>query len=311
MLAKNDEDARSMVTTRLFDAPRDLVFEAWTHPSHLSHWWGPTGFSITTKVFDLRTGGTWRLVMHGPDGRDYQNHITFDEVVVPERIAFHHNPEGSEGVSHRSFVTFEDVGGKTRLTMRNVFGNVEEKERVVREHHADEGLKQTIGRLGEYVANWKGNQGLEKNVSLSRFFKAPRALVFEAFTNPKHLAEWWGPKGFTNPVCEIDPRPGGAILIHMHNPDGFSHPMTGVVHEVVSNERFVFTAIARDDKGTVLLEAHTTIGFRDEAGGTRLTVEARAKGLQPIARTMLAGMAEGWSQSLDKLEALVTRLARA
>jgi len=311
MDARNSEDARTLVTTRMFDAPRDLVFEAWTHPNHLSHWWGPTGFSITTRGFDFRPGGSWMLVMHGPDGRDFQNHITFDEIVAPERIAFHHNAEGSEKVHHWTFVTFEDVGGKTKLTMRLLFSSVEEKERVVREYGAAEGLKQTVGRLADYVSDWGKSGGLEKHVTLTRLFKAPRALVFEAFTNAKHLAEWWGPKGFTNPVCEIDARPGGAILIHM-TMEGteFSHPMTGTVHEVVPNERLVFTAVARDANNDVLLESHTTVTFRDEGGATRLTVEARAKGRQPIARMMLAGMQEGWSQSLDKLDELVVRLAR-
>jgi uncharacterized protein YndB with AHSA1/START domain len=310
MDARNSEEARSLVTTRMFDAPRDLVFEAWTHPNHLSNWWGPTGFSITTRAFDFRPGGIWRLVMHGPDGRDYQNHITFDEIVAPERIAFHHNAEGSERVHHWTFATFEDVGGKTKLTMRLLFSSAEEKERVVREYGAAEGLKQTVGRLADYVADWGRGGGLEKHVTLTRLFQAPRALVFEAFTNPKHLAEWWGPKGFTNPVCEIDARPGGAILIHMKmEGTGFSHPMTGTIHEVVPNERFVFTAVARDADNQVLLESHTTITFRDEGGATRLTVEARAKGRQPIARMMLAGMQEGWSQSLEKLDALVVRLA--
>jgi uncharacterized protein YndB with AHSA1/START domain len=308
MDARNNEDARSLITTRLFDAPRELVFEAWTHPNHLAHWWGPTGFSITTRGFDFRPGGAWRLVMHGPDGRDYQNHVTFDEIVSPERIAFHHSDaEGAEHVHHRTLATFEDVGGKTKLTMRLLFSSVEEKDRVVREYGAAEGLKQTVGRLGDYIQSWEGNAGLEKHVTITRLFKAPRTLVFQAFTDPQHLAQWWGPKGFTNPVCEIDARPGGAILIHMEMPGtGFSHPMTGTVHEVVPPERFVFTAVARDGAGHALLESHTTVTFREEGGATRLTIEARAKGLVPMARMMLAGMQEGWSQSLDKLEVHLT-----
>src|SRR5215469_11779411 len=76
--------ARSIVTTRIIDAPRTLVFEAWTDPKHLAQWWGPNGFSTTTSSFDMRPGGVWRFVMHGPDGRDYQNHVTFEEVVKPE-----------------------------------------------------------------------------------------------------------------------------------------------------------------------------------------------------------------------------------
>jgi uncharacterized protein YndB with AHSA1/START domain len=311
MDARNSEEVRSLVTTRLFDAPRDLVFEAWTHPNHLGHWWGPTGFSITTQAFDFRPGGVWRLVMHGPDGRDYQNHVTFDEIVAPERIAFHHSDtDGSERVHHRTFVSFEDIGGKTKLTMRLVFSSAEEKDRVVREYGAAEGLRQTVGRLGDYIEGWADHAGLEKNVSLTRLIKAPRALVFEAFTNPKHLAQWWGPNGFNNPVCEIDARPGGAIRILMEAPGlGFSHPMTGTVHEVVPCERFVFMAVARDGEGRALIESLTTVTFRDEGGGTRLTIEARAKGLVPIARMMLAGMEEGWAQSLERLAALAEQRA--
>lgn len=152
------------------------------------------------------------------------------------------------------------------------------------------------------------DDGLKRSISISRFIDAPRSLVFAAFTNPKHLARWWGPKDFTNPVCEIEPRPGGAILIHMHNPSGFSHPMTGTVHDVVEGERFVFTAVARDDQGNALLESHTTVTFRDEGAGTHLTVEAHATGFVDAARFILAGMKEGWTQSLEKLAALASKL---
>ena len=150
-----------------------------------------------------------------------------------------------------------------------------------------------------------------RELVLSRVFDAPRELVFQAWTDPKHLAQWWGPKGFVNPVCEIDARPGGAILIHMEmEGTEFSHPMTGTVQEVVAGKRFVFTSVVPGPGGTTLLESHATVTFSDEAGGTRVTVEARAKGMQPIARMMLAGMKEGWSQSLEKLDALAVRLAR-
>jgi len=306
MDARNSDDARALVTTRIFDAPRALVFEAWTHPNHLSHWWGPIGFSITTQAFDFRPGGEWRLVMHGPDGRDYQNHIIFDEIVVPERIAFHHNPKGSMGVDHRTFATFEEIGGKTKLTMSIVFSSVEEKERVVREYGAAEGLEQTVGRLGDYIAGWERNAGLEKSITISRVFKAPRQLVFQAFTDPKHLAQWWGPNGYTCPICEFDARPGGAIRIHMQASEGgFSHPMTGTVLEIAPPERLVFTAVPGDAENKPLAEVHTTVILLEKDGATHLTLEARGKGLAPIARMMLAGMNEGWSQSLDRLEGLL------
>jgi|SRR5215510_16077294 len=79
-----DQDPCAIITQREFDAPRALVFEVWTDPNHLAQWWGPQGFTTTTSAFDMRVGGVWRFVMHGPDGRDYQNRITFDEIVKPE-----------------------------------------------------------------------------------------------------------------------------------------------------------------------------------------------------------------------------------
>jgi uncharacterized protein YndB with AHSA1/START domain len=145
--------ARELVVTRVIDAPRELVYEAWTDPKHLAQWWGPNGFSTTTHNFDFRPGGVWRFVMHGPDGRDYQNRITWDEIARPERLTYHHGgDEDVEPVEFHTVVTFEALGGKTRLTLRAVFPNAAERDRVVREYGADEGAKQTVGRLAEYVA---------------------------------------------------------------------------------------------------------------------------------------------------------------
>jgi uncharacterized protein YndB with AHSA1/START domain len=303
------DDPRAMIASRIIDAPRDLVFEAWSHPMHLSHWWGPVGFTTTTSSFEFRPGGVWRFVMHGPDGRDYQNHITFDAIEAPARIEYRHGgSEDAEPVRFSTLVTFEDVGGKTKLTMRLMFPSAEERDRVIREFGAAEGLTQTQGRLANYVADWGRTGGLEKTLVLSRLLDAPRELVFEMLTDPKHLAQWWGPRGFTNPVCEFDARPGGAINILMQGPGDFSHPMTGTVHDVVPPERLVFMAVAWDATGGVLLESLTTMTLAVEGNGTRLTVEARAKGKQAIARMMLAGMDQGWSESLDKLaETLAVR----
>lgn len=153
-----------------------------------------------------------------------------------------------------------------------------------------------------------GNKQLaEREVSITRVFDAPRSLVFKMWTDPKHMAQWWGPKGFTNPVCELDVRPGGAIHIHMRGPDGVVHPMTGVFREIVEPERLVFTAVAEDHQGNPLLEALTTVTFAEQGDRTKLTVHAKAVGLAPIAAQMLAGMEAGWTQSLERLGELVAR----
>jgi len=92
-------------------------------------------------------------------------------------------------------------------------------------------------------------QPAERELFITRTFDAPRRLVFQAWTDPKQLAQWWGPHGFTNPICELDVRPGGAIRIHMRGPDGAVYPMTGVYREIVAPERLVFTSAALDEKG--------------------------------------------------------------
>jgi uncharacterized protein YndB with AHSA1/START domain len=148
-----DTDPRSIIGSRVLDAPRDLVFSAFTDPKHLSQWWGPSGFTTTTHAFDFRPGGVWRFVMHGPDGRDYQNRITFDEIVPPELIRYRHGGgDDVEPVQFRTTVTFEDLGGKTKLTWCGVFPSAAERERVIKEYGADKGLVQTMARLAEHEA---------------------------------------------------------------------------------------------------------------------------------------------------------------
>jgi uncharacterized protein YndB with AHSA1/START domain len=149
-----ETDPRSIIGTRVFDAPRDRVFSAWTDPKHLAQWWGPNGFTTTTYLFEFRPGGVWRFVMHGPDGHDYQNRITFDEIVAPERIVYRHGGgDDVEPVQFIQTVIFEDLGnGQTRMTWRGKFPSAEERARVIREYGADKGLVQTMARLADYAA---------------------------------------------------------------------------------------------------------------------------------------------------------------
>ena len=142
--------AREIVTTRLIDAPRELVFEAWTDPQHVAHWFGPDGFVTTTISMDVRPGGVWRFTMRGPDGKDWPNVVTYEEVVRPERLVYLHGDEKEPDMFHNT-VTFDDEGGQTNLTMRAVFKTAAAREFVVRERGAVEGGQQTIARLERYV----------------------------------------------------------------------------------------------------------------------------------------------------------------
>ena len=148
-----EQDPRSIIGSRVLDAPRALVFSVWTDPKHLAQWWGPNGFTTTTHAYDFRPGGVWRFVMHGPDGRDYQNRITFDEIVPPERIVYRHSGgDDVEPVQFTQTVTFEDLGnGRTLLTWQGRFPSAEERARVIKEYGADKGLVQTMARLADYL----------------------------------------------------------------------------------------------------------------------------------------------------------------
>lgn len=147
----------------------------------------------------------------------------------------------------------------------------------------------------------------EGTVVIARVFDAPRALVWKAWTDATMMAQWFGPRGFSNPVCELDARPGGTLRIVMRAPDGAEYPMKGEFREVVAPERLVFTNIAVDQEGRHLLEGETTVTLTEQGGKTTLTLTPHAVGLVPLAPRMLAGMEAGWTQSIDKLEALVGR----
>jgi len=443
--APNTAD-REMVLSRVFDAPRELVWDALIDPRQVVKWWGPRGFSTTIHEMDIRPGGVWRHTMHGPDGTNYPNKVVFVEVVEHDRIVYS-QIGGREGGAHAQCQvtwTFEEEGDKTKLTLRMVFDSPEERERVNKDLGFIEGGKQTLERLSEQLAktpiiiervfdaprdivwkaitdpnqmrqwyfgplnsfkpevgfetqftvrhnekdhlhiwkvtqvvpgkkiayNWKyggkpgessvsfelfpeGNktklklahEGLEtflpeanpelargnfvqgwthftsalkqfvegttkvaeKEVVITRVFDAPRELVFRAWTDPKLMAQWWGPKGFTNPVCELDARVGGAWHIVMRAPDGTEYPCGGVYREVVKPERLVFTNIATDKEGNPILDGLTSVTFAEHAGKTKLTLQTRAAAVVAYAAAYLAGMETGWTQSLERLAEFVIK----
>jgi uncharacterized protein YndB with AHSA1/START domain len=151
-----------------------------------------------------------------------------------------------------------------------------------------------------------------KEVLITRIFDAPPEVVFDAWTDAKHMKEWWGPTDFTNPVCEIDARPGGTIRIDMRGPAGTPYdavfPMKGVFEEVVRPSRLVFTdsAFFGEDEDPAI-EARTTVTFEPQDGKTKVTVRAVVLKAKPEYAEALSGMEEGWSQSLDKLAAYLGR----
>jgi uncharacterized protein YndB with AHSA1/START domain len=143
---------REIVISRVVDAPRELVFEAFTEVRHLSQWWGPEGFTTTTRAFDFRVGGAWEFVMHGPDGTYYPEWISWTEIDPPERIALLHGEYRDDPNAFDSVLTFESAGAATRIEMNTVFPTKELRDEAVEKYHAIEGGQQTLGNLAAYVA---------------------------------------------------------------------------------------------------------------------------------------------------------------
>jgi uncharacterized protein YndB with AHSA1/START domain len=144
---KNDQQNRSIVNVRVFDAPREVVFQAWSDPIQLGKWWGPKGFTNTIHHFDFKPGGTWKFTMHSPDGEEFLNTCVFETIERPERIILKHLlPVHVFWLT----ATFEDVGGKTKLTFHQLFETVEECDRI--KIFVEEANEQNLDRLEQVIS---------------------------------------------------------------------------------------------------------------------------------------------------------------
>jgi len=305
---RTDTADRELVISRLIDAPRNLVFKAWTHPDHVGQWWGPDGFTTTTHEIDVRPGGVWRYVMHGPDGTDYPNRIDFREIAEPERLVYDHSGESPDDLSRfETTVTFEDQDGKTLLTMRALFETAALRNQVMREYGAEEGGRQHLARLAVHLENTVLTT--ETEIIIARTFDAPRELVFKCWTEPQHFQRWWGPRNFDTPAVTIDARPGGTILFNMRSTEyGMDIWAAGVYREVTPPSRIVVTDHFSDPQGNSVPPAHYGMNpaFPEETVVTVDFVEHEGKTTLVMRHTIPAecqgdGAIEGWGESLDKL----------
>jgi uncharacterized protein YndB with AHSA1/START domain len=296
-----DTSLREIVTTRLFAAPPERVFDAWSHAESLARWWGPKGFTTTTHVFDFRPGGEWNHTMHGPDGTDYPNRLVFDEIVLPARIVYT-NRFAIDGVPTQFTQTVTFVGrgdDRTELTMRMVFHSAAERDAVANKYGAIEGAEQTLARLDQQLRSPVAGK---PELRISRVFDAPKRLVFEAWSKAEHVSRWFTPAPLTTPSCEVDLRTGGAFRLTMRMPSGIEFPMDATFLEVVPNERIVFLANIHGGLHGGL-QAHTTVTFSEANGRTTMAVH------QVFSRESneTRGAQAGWTQTLEQLAQFLRR----
>jgi uncharacterized protein YndB with AHSA1/START domain len=315
--------ANEIVISRVFAAPRAIVWGALADPWQVSQWWGPTGFTTTILEMDLRPGGKWRLILHGPDGTNYPNQMTFAEVVPLQRIELDltGGREGAELLHFHQTLTFADEEGDTRFTIQIAFATAEERDRNVREYGSIEGGEQMMRRLETHLNHRQRpahppEETATHELRITRTFNAPRELVWRAWIDPEMAKQWSGPKQFPAFHIELGKKPGDRWRIGMRGcAPGTDTPVeiwqSGILREFVPPELLVYT-YAWENRASVGLpedgEPHETV----------ITVrleEHDGKTIMHFHQAFFATSAErdghngGWASSFERLEELVNAQA--
>jgi len=317
--------ANEIVISRVFAAPRAMVWGALADPWQVGQWWGPKGFTTTILEMDLRTGGKWSLIMHAPDGTKYPNEMTFTEVIPMERIGLQltGGREGAEPLHFHKTMTFTDEDGGTRFTIRIAFATAEERDQNVRDYGSIEGGKQMMERLNAHLRERKAHP-IEKlagtpaihELRITRTFNAPRELVWRAWTDAEMAKQWSGPKQFPAFHMELGKKPGDRWRIGLRgNRPGTDIPteiwQTGILREFVPPERLVYT-YAWENRASVGLpedgdphETVITVRLEEHAGKTTMHFH------QAFFATAAErdGHNGGWTSSFERLEEFVNAQA--
>lgn len=316
----NKRKKSELVITRIFDAPRELVWKAWTEPELVKRWWGPEFFTAPFVRIDLRVGGSYLSAMRSPDGRDYWSTGIYREIIPPERIvctdsfsdeqgnvvpASHYGMDGDWQMELLVTVTFEEQRGRTKFTLRHEgFPSGEQRDL------AKDGWSTSLDKLEKVLEAEKSRRAKtvlvaepgKQEASVIRIFDAPRERVFGAFTDPDLMTRWWAPKMFTIIIDTLDVRPGGVWRILNRDAEGNEYAFHGVYHEVTKPSRLVYTFEFEGMPGHVLLGIVT---FEDLDGRTKLTEKSVFESVEDRDGMISAGMEEGAPETMDRLAGLV------
>jgi len=310
-----------LVITRVFDAPRELVWKAWTEPEHFEKWWGPKDFTAPVVKIDLRVGGKYLYCMRSPGGQDYWGTGVYRKIVGPELLvmtdsfadesgnvvpATYYGMSAEFPLELQVTVTFEEHEGKTKMTLRHVgipAGEMKEQTSA--------GWNGSFDKLAEHLANVRAattfTLSSDREIIMTRIFDAPRQLVFKAHTDPVLIAQWWGPRRFTTIVDRIDVRPGGAWRFINRTADGEEYGFRGEFREIVPPERIVWTFEFEGMPGHVSVETAT---FEERDGKTRLTARAVYETVEDRDGMLSSGMEEGARETWDRLAELLEKMKR-
>jgi uncharacterized protein YndB with AHSA1/START domain len=311
-------NANEIRITRIYDASVETVWDAWTDPDQVAQWWGPRGFTTTTYSKDVSPGGSWVYNMRGPDGTDYPSRANYLEVEKYTKLVYDHGASDDLPPLFRVTVLFSDLKGKTKLEMSMTLPTPEAAEET-RLFIKKVGGYSTWDRLSEYLE--KEASGKEKFV-ITRSFNAPQDLMFEVWTNPKHLTQWLPPSGFEMQLIRSDIKPGGSIFYLM---TGNNLKMYGRAEylKIEKPRHLVYIQQFCDENEKVSRHPmaptwpetmQTTVDLAEEGSEqTRVTVTWEPYGsttpeeLETFIKSK-GGMTQGWTGSFDKLESYLGNL---
>jgi uncharacterized protein YndB with AHSA1/START domain len=315
---KKREPSKYIEITRVYDAPVRAVWNAWTDPKEAAKWWGPRGFTITTLSKDLRPGGHWTYIMHGPDGVDYPNKAIYYEVEECAKLVYDHGGNDDNPPLFHVTVLFSEFQSKTTMQIKFTLSSPEAAVQI-QKHIQQAGGNTTWDRLDEYLGQTTAE---EERFVINRSFEVPIAQMFDLWTDPTHMAHWVPPTGSRMEFLKADIRPGGSTFYLMTN-DHFK--MYGRAHylEISPPNRIVYTQEFCDEKGGMARhpmaptwpETMLTVVQLYEEGPdqTRVQITWRAHGKVSDVELATfvaarAGMTQGWTGSFDKLDAYLESL---
>jgi uncharacterized protein YndB with AHSA1/START domain len=317
-MARGKENKKEIIITRIFDAPREIVWKAWTDPELTKRWWGPKIFTAPVSKIDLRVGGKYLNCMRGPDGKDYWSTGIYREIVPPKRLvmtdsfadekgnvvpASHYGMTGEWPLELLVTMTLEEAGGKTKMTLRH-----EGIPSGIMREMTETGWSESFDKLALSIVE-EGRTRIvaergKQEVIITRIFDAPRNLLFKAHTDPDLIPEWWGPARLKTTINRMEARPGGMWRFVQRDAAGAAYAFHGVYHEV-SPERIVGTFEFEGMPGHVSLD---TVTFEEIGNKTKLTEKTVFLTVEDRDGMMKEGMEEGILESMDRLDDLVKRI---
>lgn len=325
-MAKTVQSLKEMTIVRVFDAPREQVWKAWTEPEQFMRWWGPKDFTSPAAKIDFRVGGHYLACMRSPESKDFWSTGVYREIVPQKRIvvtdsfsdedgnvvpASYYGMKGEFPLEMTVTMDFEDMGGNTRMTLRHAGfsdGPIMEDTK--------NGWNQSFDKLDRLLKGGKPGAPETKTefivdreklqVAIKTVFGFSREKLWKAMTDPSLVSQWWGPGVYTTKVEKMEVRPGGKWRYVQHDPLGKEYAFSGVYQEAKQPEKLVYTFEYEAMPGHISIETVTLDELPD--GRTLATDTVRFENIQDLEGMYKAGMETGATESMKRLTELLTRI---